>query len=187
MLVHSLKDFEHDLASMWNECNCVLDLTFFGIALLWDWNENWPFPALWPLLSFPICWHIDCNTLTASSFRIWNSSAEFPGFPHSSVGKESACNAGDPSSIPGSGRSPGEGIGYSLQYSWASLVAQLAKNLDAMWEVWVGKIHWRRKRLPTPEFWPGEFHGLYSCTVRHDWATFTSLQLEFYHLHYLCL
>ena len=47
------------------------------------------------------------------------------GFPHSSVGKDSACNAGDPSSIPGSGRSAGEGIGYPLQYSWASVVARL--------------------------------------------------------------
>ena len=51
----------------------------------------------------------------------------YPGFPHSSVGKESACNAGDPSSIPGLGGSPGEGTGYPLQYSWASLVAQLVK------------------------------------------------------------
>ena len=50
-----------------------------------------------------------------------------------SVGKESTCNAGDPSSIPGSGRSAGEGIGYSLQYSWASCVARLVKNLPAMW------------------------------------------------------
>ena len=50
------------------------------------------------------------------------------GFPQISVGKESTCNAGDPSSIPGLGRSPGEGIGYPLQYSWASLVAQLVKN-----------------------------------------------------------
>ena len=54
----------------------------------------------------------------------------------SSVGKESACNAGDPSSIPGSGRSPGEGIGYPLQFSWASLVAQLVKNPPAMRETW---------------------------------------------------
>ena len=53
-------------------------------------------------------------------------------FPDSSVGKQSACNAGDPSSIPGSGRSPGEGIGCLLQYSWVSLVAQLIKNLPAM-------------------------------------------------------
>ena len=54
-----------------------------------------------------------------------------------SVGKESACNAGDPSSIPESGRSAGEGIDYPLQYSWASLMAQLVKNLPAMWETWV--------------------------------------------------
>ena len=56
------------------------------------------------------------------------------GFPHSSVGKESTCNAGDSSSIPGLGRSTGEGIGYPLQYSWASLVAQLIKNLPEMRE-----------------------------------------------------
>ena len=55
-----------------------------------------------------------------------------PGFPDRSVGKESACNAGDPGSIPGWGRSAGEGIGYALQYSWASLMAQLLKNLPAM-------------------------------------------------------
>ena len=56
------------------------------------------------------------------------------GFPDSSVGKESACNAGDPSLIPGLGRSAGEGIGYPLQYPWVSLVAQLVKNLPAMQE-----------------------------------------------------
>ena len=55
-------------------------------------------------------------------------------FPGGSAGEESACNAGDPGSIPGSGRSPGEGIGYPLQHTWASLVAQLVKNLPAMWE-----------------------------------------------------
>ena len=48
----SLKDFEHYVASMWKKCNCVVAWTFFGIAFLWDWNENWPFPDLWPLLSF---------------------------------------------------------------------------------------------------------------------------------------
>ena len=69
------------------------------------------------------------------------------GFPHSSVGRESACNAGDRGLIPGSGRSPGEGIGYTFQYSWASLVAQLVKNSPAMLETWVGKIAWRRERL----------------------------------------
>ena len=59
------------------------------------------------------------------------------GFPGSLAHKESTCNAGNPGSIPGSGRSPGEGIGHPLQYSWASLVAQMLKNLPAMREVWV--------------------------------------------------
>ena len=61
----------------------------------------------------------------------------FKGFPDNSVGKKCTWNRGDPGSIPGSGRSPGEGIGYPLQYSWASLVAQLVKNLPAMRETWV--------------------------------------------------
>ena len=64
------------------------------------------------------------------------------GSPHSSVGKESTCNPGDPGSIPGSGRSDGEGIGYPLQYSWASLVAQLVKKPPAMWETWVRSLGW---------------------------------------------
>ena len=59
------------------------------------------------------------------------------GFPGSSAGKESACDAGDPGSIPGSGRSAGEGIGYPLHCSWASLVAQLVKNPPAVRETWV--------------------------------------------------
>ena len=62
--------------------------------------------------------------------------------PHSSVGKESACNAGDPGSIPGSGRCAGEGIGYPLQYSWVSLVAQLVKNPPTMLETWVPSLGW---------------------------------------------
>ena len=55
-------------------------------------------------------------------------------FPRGSAGKVSTCNAADPSSIPGSGRSPGDGIGYPLHYPWAFLVAQMVKNLPAMWE-----------------------------------------------------
>ena len=71
-----------------------------------------------------------------------------PSFAHSqslpctSVGKESACNAADPGSIPGSGRFVGEGIGYPLQYSWASLVAQLVKNPTAMRDTWVQSLGW---------------------------------------------
>ena len=58
-------------------------------------------------------------------------------FPVGSIGKEFACNAGDPVLIPGSGRSPGEAVGYPLQYSWPSLVTQLIKHLPAMRETWV--------------------------------------------------
>ena len=64
------------------------------------------------------------------------------GFPDSSVGKESTCNAGDPSLIPGSGRSAGEGKGYPLQYTRASFVAQLVKYLLAMQETWVQSLGW---------------------------------------------
>ena len=98
---------------------------------------------------------------------------------NSSVGKESACNAGDPSSVPGSGRSTGEGIGYPLQHSWASLVAQLVKNLHAMWETWVRSLAWRRSRLPTPVFWPGEFHTLYSPWGRKELDRTEQLNFNF--------
>ena len=66
----------------------------------------------------------------------------YEGFPDSSVDKESVCNAENPGSIPGLGRSPGEGIGYPLQYPWASLVAQLVKNTSAMWKIWVQSLGW---------------------------------------------
>ena len=63
-------------------------------------------------------------------------------FPGSSAGKESACNGGGPVSIHGSGRSPGKGTGYPLQYSWAFLVAQTVKNPPAVQETWVGSLGW---------------------------------------------
>ena len=95
------------------------------------------------------------------------------------------------------GRSTGEGIGYPLWYFGASLVAQLVKNPPViLWceprETWVRplgwKIPWRRKQLPTPVFWPGEFLVLSSPwgrRVRHDWATFTSLSRHSSHIHNL--
>ena len=80
----------------------------------------------------------------------------------------------NPGSFPGMGRSAGEGIGYSLLYSWASLVAQLVKNPPAMWETgfdpWVGKIPSKRAWLPTPVFLPGEFHGQRSLVVYSSWG-----------------
>ena len=77
LLKPHLENFEHYFASLWNECNCAAAWRFFGFAFLWDWNENWHFPVLWPLLGFQICWHIEGRTLTASSFRILNSSTKF--------------------------------------------------------------------------------------------------------------
>ena len=63
-------------------------------------------------------------------------------FPGSSAGKESIYNAGDSGLIPGWGHYPGEGIGHPLQYSWASRVVQLVKNLPAMWETWARSLGW---------------------------------------------
>ena len=79
------------------------------------------------------------NRFTSTKIHICFGSV---GFPDSSVGKESTCNAEDPGSTPGLGRSSGEGIGCLLQYSWASLVAQMVKNLPAMWETWVLSLGW---------------------------------------------
>ena len=82
------------------------------------------------------------------------------GFPGSSAGKEFAYKVGDPCSTPGSGRSPGEGIGYPLQYSWTSLVAQKAKNPPAKRETWVLSLGWEvpleEGVAAIPVFLPGE-------------------------------
>ena len=105
------------------------------------------------------------------------------GFPHSSVGKESACNAGDPGSIPGPGKYAGEGIGYPLQYSWASLVTQLVKNLPAMKETWVRSLGWedpleKGKAIHSSTLaWriPWTIQSMGLQRVEHDSATFTSV------------
>ena len=86
--------------------------------------------------------------------------------------------------IPRLGKSAGEGIGYPLQYSWASLVAQLVKNQQQSrrpgFYPWVGKIPWRRERLPPPVFWPREFHGLYSPWGHKESDTTEQLSLHLY-------
>ena len=111
--------------------------------------------------------------------------------PGSSADKESACDAGDPSLIPESGRCPGKGIGYPFQYSWASLVAQTVKNLPAMRQTWVGSLGWEDPldkgpashssilawRIPWTEE-PGSLQSMGFQRVRHDWATF--------HFHHVC-
>ena len=95
-------------------------------------------------------------------YHVWMWELDHSGIylAPSSAGIESTCNSRDTSSIPGSGSSPGEGIGYSLQYSWAFLVAQMVKNPLAMWETWVWSLGWkdllRKAWQPAPVLLPGE-------------------------------
>ena len=109
------------------------------------------------VLAWRIPWTKELDTTEGLSLHFIHP---FMGSPGSSAGKESTCNPGDLGWVPGSGRSPGGGIGYPLQYSWASLVAQMAKNLPAMWET--------QDTFPIPGLGrsPGGGHGnpfQYSC------------------------
>ena len=111
------------------------------------------------------------------------------------AGKESACDVGDSSLIPGLGRYPGEGIGYPLQYSWASLVSQMVKNPPPMWETWVWSLGWEQPlekgtmthssilawRIPWTEE-PSRLQSMGSQGVRHNRLTFT-----FTHYIYICI
>ena len=81
LLKSGLGNFEHYFISMWDACNCVVVWAFFGIAFLWDWNENWPFPVLWPLLNFTNLLVYWVQYFPASSFQIWNSSTGIPSPP----------------------------------------------------------------------------------------------------------
>ena len=121
--------------------------------------------------------------LSLSLQDIWITAYPKEGFPDSSVGKESTSSARDLGLIPGLGRCPGEGIGYLLQYSWAALVAQLVKNLPAMWETWVWSLGWEDPlekgkaahsriftwRIPWTEE-PGGLQSMELQRVRDDWA-----------------
>ena len=77
LLKPGLENFERYFTSVWDECNCAVVWVFFGIAFLWDLNENWPL-ACGHCWVFQICWHIESSTFTVSYFRIWNSSTGIP-------------------------------------------------------------------------------------------------------------
>ena len=81
LLKPGLDNFEPYFASMWDECSCVVVWTLFGLAFLWDWNENRPFPVLWPLLSFPNLLAYWAQHLAAASFSVWDSSTGIPSPP----------------------------------------------------------------------------------------------------------
>ena len=106
------------------------------------WVVMLTFPPCPPHLVIVRCSSDDMVCGNAAWQCCTSENGRYPCFCDNSVGKESSSNAGDPSSIPGSGRFPGEGIGYPLQYSWASLAAQTVKNPPAIWETWVQSLGW---------------------------------------------
>ena len=108
-----------------------------------------------------------------------------PGLPDSSVGKESACNARVAGSIPGLKRSSGEGIGYPLQYSWASLVAQLIKNLPAMRETWVWSLGWEESPGEGSGYPLQQYSGLENSMdcIDHGVAKSWTQQSNFHYFH----
>ena len=122
-----------------------------------------------------------------------NAFTTHAGFPGSWTGEESVCNTRGPGLIPRLGRSPGEGIGYLLQYFWAALVAQMVKNLTAVWETWVLSLCWEDPLekgkaihssilawiIPWTEE-PGRLKSMGSQRVWHDWVTFIFLSLTAY-------
>ena len=130
--------------------------------------------------------HVQTSSLTLNELTLlmmaFDNMGELPG---GSDGERSACNVGEPALVPELRRSPREGNGYPLPYSclensislslWASLIAQLVKNPPVMQETWVHSLNWEdpleREWIPTPVFWPVEFHGLQR--VGQDWMTLT--------------
>ena len=139
---------------MWNERSCVVVWTFFRIAFLWDWDENWPFPVLWPLWIFQICWHTECSTFTASSFSFWNNSSRIPS-PTLALFVVMLSKAYLTS------HSRMSGCRWVITPSWLSRSLRICLQCRIpRFDSWVGKIPWIRKWQPTPVFLPGESHGL---------------------------
>ena len=134
------------------------------------------------------------------NYVYWTLSIALKDFPGGSDGKASAYSAGDPGSIPGSGRSPGEGNGNPLQYSWTSLVAQMVKRLPIMRETWVWSLG--REDLLEKEIaihsstlawkipWmeePGKLQSMGSQRVGHDWATSMSCHVMYIYIICICI
>ena len=131
------------IAVVWNQTCNISEICLYLLVPLWINFGLCGEQFRWTIVETEFCYlpkSIDLlivNYFCRQLIRL-NSNC----FPYSSVGKESACKAKDPGLIPGSGRSAGEGIGYPLQYSWASLVNQLVKNPPAMQETWIRFLGW---------------------------------------------
>ena len=130
-------------------------------------------------------WWLFCEYFTIYMMLIQFSMSTTMGFPVSAAGKESACSARDPGSIPGLGRSSGEGIGYPLQYFWASLMAQLVRNLPAMRETWVRSLGWEDP-LEKGKGYPLQYSGLENSMdciihgVAKNWMWLSDFHFQIY-------
>ena len=146
--------------------------------------EKWFTPSVFLLLSIKVLSYLLFNAWTHATDNLPNvivlqkaslsvqmveNPSAIQGFPGSSAGKESSCNAGDLSLIPGLGRSPGEGIGYPLQYSWAFLVTKTVKNPSAMWETWVGLIRGLRRSTGEGNSYPLQYSCLENSMDKGAW------------------
>ena len=180
---------------MWNEQNYTL---VWGIAFLWDWNENWPIPVLQPLLSFPNLLAYWCSTLAAASFRILNSSAGIPSPPL-------ALLVMLPKAIwlhtPGCSRWVTIYHGFlghedlfcivilCILAPGASLMTQMVKNLPVMQDIWVWSLEKGMATHSSVLAWKihGQMilatYGPWGCRVRQDWATNTFTFMYTLHTH----
>ena len=141
---------QHRVLKAWVRMMLLADVCLQNFSCSWFKVQHYQYyfvymRTFWGLnmssaFSSSICTHPIMTAVSLFCFLYFHYPAK--GFPDGSAGKESTCNAGDPGLIPGSGRSPREGIGYPVQYSWVSLVAQLVKNPPAMWETWVWSLGW---------------------------------------------
>ena len=152
LLKPDMENFKHHFTSVWDECNCAVVWAFFGIAFLWDWNESWPFPVLWPLVSFPhflAYWmqhfhsiifqdlkQLNGNSITSTSFVCSDAFKGPLDFTFQMSGSRWVLT---PSWLSGSWRT----FFYSSTvYRRTSLVVQLVKNPSAMKETWVQSLGW---------------------------------------------
>ena len=176
--------------SLVNLCLWTVNFTniseLFCYPLRWDFGEGNGTPLQYSCLENPrdggAWWAAVYGVAQSRTWlkRLSSSSRWDLGFLYSSVGKESACNAGDGSLIPRLGRSSGEWIGYPHQFSCASLVTQLVKNPPAMWETWVWSLDWEdplekgKATYSSILAWRIQSIGRTELQgVGHDWVTFT--------------